>query len=227
MTEEVKPLFNRTYTPDRFTEILRKYKFLGIAGKKRHGKGTTSNVIKMALKSRMQIFEMSLADPLKEATQAMMGGEDTNYYGEEKDREAPMAAVWRERYGEKFNTFRRGLQTNGTDIFRNLVCSTWWIDCFEARALAVAEKFDPCEVLFILPDVRFDNEAAHIKILGGILVEVIRDGYDSVDGHASEKGVSEQYINKKYRADSIFVVRQNAMKIMSDYRAYLNRGLPE
>jgi hypothetical protein len=47
--------------------------------------------------------------------------------------------------------------------------------------------------VFMIPDVRFENEADWLRSEGGILIEVSR-GSPGEDSHASEAGVPDKYI---------------------------------
>jgi len=69
------------------------------------------------------------------------------------------------------------LQEYGTEV-RRTDDPSYWLDAWEARR--------PVEADIVAPDVRFLNEAEHIKRLGGWVIRVQRPGYEG-DGHASER----------------------------------------
>lgn len=83
-------------------------------------------------------------------------------------------------------TVGRLLQVLGTECFRDLLGADVWIDAFVRRW--EADGRPPA----VVSDVRFPNEAAAIRALGGVVVRVQRaaagrsDGRDA--GHSSERG---------------------------------------
>jgi len=56
------------------------------------------------------------------------------------------------------------------------------------------KDFDFKKQRWIIPDVRYNNEAKAIKDRGGIIIKVERD-VGITDTHASEKGISDEYID--------------------------------
>jgi hypothetical protein len=100
----------------------------------------------------------------------------------------------------KFNDFwgmtnREILQKVGTDAFRNGFHPDTWVKIAELQIQKLLNEGKK----IIVTDCRFDNEAALIEKLGGIVMKVERTGYEnnltsSEKTHASEKGVDGQYI---------------------------------
>ena len=100
----------------------------------------------------------------------------------------------------KFNDFwgmtnREILQKVGTDAFRNGFHPDTWVKIAELHIQKLLNEGKK----IIVTDCRFDNEAALIEKLGGIVMKVERTGYEnnltsSEKTHASEKGVDGQYI---------------------------------
>lgn len=86
---------------------------------------------------------------------------------------------------KRHREFRRLLQVYGTDIIRHKIGEDYWV-----RAM----KQEICSAWsggrdVVVTGVRFDNEAAMIRRLGGIVLEVVRPGYGGDDPHVSEQGV--------------------------------------
>lgn len=73
---------------------------------------------------------------------------------------------------------RRLLQTIGTDGVRAHLGADAWVRAFE---LARDRRADT-----VAPDVRFPNEADHIRRHGGIVIRIDRPGFGPVNGHVSE-----------------------------------------
>lgn len=82
-------------------------------------------------------------------------------------------------------TFRELLQFIGTDVCREILDTDIWLKIGKKKILRwLKDEKNPCSV--IVTDVRFDNEAALIKELGGDMVEIKRDIPETGDTHASE-----------------------------------------
>lgn len=73
---------------------------------------------------------------------------------------------------------RRLLQTIGTDGVRAHLGADAWVRAFD---LARDRRADT-----VAPDVRFPNEADHIRRHGGLVIRIDRPGVGPVNGHASE-----------------------------------------
>ncbi len=79
----------------------------------------------------------------------------------------------------EFPEVRRLMQKLGTEGVREHVGQTTWLDVVERRIV------DNPTTSYIISDVRFDNEAAMIQRLGGLVVRLDRDA-EHTDSHASE-----------------------------------------
>ena len=79
-------------------------------------------------------------------------------------------------------TPRRAMQTLGTEWGRALAPDLW-VEMWAASIVGLERV--------VADDVRFENEVAAVRALGGIVVEVRRPGIVSLgDAHASEVGVT-------------------------------------
>lgn len=76
------------------------------------------------------------------------------------------------------NTPRQLLQKVGTEVFRQGVSDTYWIN----KAINSLDKSKD----YVLDDVRFINEAEALKAEGAAMVRIKRAGLSSNDTHASE-----------------------------------------
>ena len=72
---------------------------------------------------------------------------------------------------------REFLQNLGMAL-RNQIGENVWVD-------AAFQGYDP-DVPTVVTDVRFPNEIAHIKKLGGIIVRIDRVGHEAANSHVSE-----------------------------------------
>lgn len=88
-------------------------------------------------------------------------------------------------YSKYKMTYRQMLQLFGTEVCRYFKDDIW-------ISLAAQQIKQTDNV--VITDVRFDNEASMIQELGGIIVEVNRDGVKS-DGHISENRLTFSLID--------------------------------
>jgi energy-coupling factor transporter ATP-binding protein EcfA2 len=82
-------------------------------------------------------------------------------------------------------TVRQILQHVGTDVFRK-IDPDCWVRMWEMEVLKISK---PHGVVIIVPDVRFPNEAAAVREMGGIVIGLLRKPAD--DDHESEQSVDE------------------------------------
>lgn len=146
---------------------------IGIAGPAQSGKSTLSNEFRRLIEFRGGEFhEKPFAGPLK-AMLAVIGVSTL-----EKDKNAVDA-----RFGVSPRIL---MQTLGTEWGRKINPDAW---------LNVWRSQLPASGLVVVPDVRFENEAAAIRGLGGILIHVTRPvtaDMLAVPAHASEAGIKRQ-----------------------------------
>jgi len=163
---------------------------IGLAGPKGVGKSTYANQLVFDMYKTREwsdaIRIISFASPLKE----MLGCIVHKDYIEDKERVIPNLGV----------SARHCLQTLGTEWGRNLISDSIWIDITRHRI----EESDA--TVFIIDDVRFDNEAEMIRDMGGEVWKLSRSGVNEDDAHISESGVSDNLITKHVNLDSKPVV---------------------
>lgn len=200
---------------------------IGISAKARSGKGTLAQY----LTTHSGLKEYSLSTPIKDVIDALFGWDDRHRDGELKEVDCPVKItgssmldaymVWNlypffERYGLNFfheihdriipaldikdytlgkyaNTGiispRQAYQKFGTEYGRKQIDEKIWLDMAPSDC--------------IISDVRFENEATHVRE-NGALIHLIRDNRNSIYNteHESEKGVS--------RVDSDYVIYNNS-----------------
>lgn len=84
-------------------------------------------------------------------------------------------------------TPRRLMQTLGTEWGRETVAPDFWADVWRMRAIGALEVGDR----IVVDDCRFENEAAVIRALGGVVIGITRrDPARQAGAHASEAGVA-------------------------------------
>lgn len=150
---------------------------IGISGRMGSGKDTVAKIIKDKFPDKN--FEIiHFADPLKLFC--------IDYLGLHYDY------VYTEKGKKCFNPYwnmtnREILQKVGTDALRNGFDKDVWVKIMELRILNNPDKN------FIIPDVRFDNEAEMVNKHSGIMLNITRNSANK-DSHISEKGISKELI---------------------------------
>lgn len=151
-------------------------KLVGFTGRARVGKDTAATVVIEKYDGHRYAF----ADPIREMLRCIGVSADSVY-----DKEAPIAP-----YGK---SLREMMQTLGTEWGRNLIHSDIWLIAARHRI----EWLLTSGACVVLSDVRFDNEAAFIKSLGGVVIEIIRPEIEEqVREHVSENGVSTHLVDR-------------------------------
>lgn len=145
---------------------------IGITGRKRHGKDTLAQRLIDCHGFRRR----GLADPVKRAAMLIYGLTWEQANGLDGfDREAPLPDLG--------VSVRHILQRIGTDVARNIHNDTWVLHMMREMAETPGG-------LWVVPDVRFPNEARAIRMMGGHVWKVVRPSLpDAGDSHASETGV--------------------------------------
>ncbi len=142
-------------------------KVIGLSGLIGSGKTTAA----LALVDRLGYTRERFAEPLK-AMMAALGLSQDDIDGPTK--ELPSALLCGK-------TPRHAMQTIGMEWGRQCIGPDIWVNAWARKAAQHA--------LVVADDVRFPNEAAMIKSLGGVVIKIIRAGQWQ-DPHPSEAGVA-------------------------------------
>lgn len=141
---------------------------IGITGRARSGKDTVANFIVAAQGG----YRYSFADPLRAMLVPL--GVDLNdpYWQARKEEVIPALGV----------SPRRLMQTLGTEWGRVMINPDMWLIMAQQRLLAHGPGM-------VIPDVRFENEAAWVRKHGGRIIHLTRPNTKAVEAHASEAGI--------------------------------------
>ena len=155
------------------------HNLIGFHGPKQSGKSTAASVF-----TRLGYAEVAFADPLKRMMAALLYDLgiptweiDRMLWGDLKEIELPELSG---------RTPRHAMQTLGTEWGRTCMHPGFWVNIVRQQ---IAN--DPNQRR-VFSDVRFENEAAVIRDLGGIIVHIERPGLPTGDAHASEQGIARQ-----------------------------------
>ena len=158
---------------------------IGIAGKAGSGKSTAAAI----LVDKLLFTEISLADPMKRFLKELMNWSEARLWGASEKRAEPDT---RYRVGRECITARGALQQLGTEFGRNLHPDIW-VDyllhqingcrlagCGYDKFIGLIPKSDKREIFpsmdFVVPDIRFENEARAVQRNGGGVIFINRPG---------------------------------------------------
>lgn len=144
---------------------------IGITGRARSGKDTVANFIIAAIGG----YRYSFADPIRAMLVPLGVDMSDPYWQAHKEDPIPALGV----------SPRRMMQTLGTEWGRQLIHPDLWIFMAHQRLLQNGPGM-------VIPDVRFENEAAWVRKHGGRIIHVIRPDAKAVEDHVSEKGIEIQ-----------------------------------
>lgn len=164
----------------------------GICGEKFSGKDTVADaIVSRYARAGRKAQKIAFAAPLKDAVCAMFHWDRSQLEDHEfKENPEPITG----------KTPRYIMQALGTEFGRVLLHDQIWI----RLAAANVERCLKEDVVPILTDVRFENEAAFLRgFVGGHLIHVINPAtVTRTDAHPSENGVAKKvgdstFINDK------------------------------
>ena len=147
---------------------------IGITGTKGAGKDAlASSLIRMGWKHHVDVRRVAFADKLKEVCADLFGLTYLQLHGDMASKEAVDA-----RWGM---SAREILQKMGTEVGRSVHPDVWI-----RYVMRQIEKAP--DAIWVISDVRFENEAAAVRDAGGIIVRIERPSQGSAEfaGHASE-----------------------------------------
>jgi dephospho-CoA kinase len=147
---------------------LKQAKLIGIAGRARSGKDTVADM----LVTMRGGYRYSFADPIRSMLRGI--GIDMNDPEWIANKEKPIPGLGRSP--------RYLMQTLGTEWGRQLVNEDIWKIIAEINLLQTGSGM-------IISDVRFDNETAWVRSMGGIVIHIDRPDAPVVEAHSSEAGV--------------------------------------
>lgn len=102
-------------------------------------------------------------------------------------------------------TPRQAMQYLGDEWGRQLIGPDIWVHA----ALNKANKYLAIGRSVVIDDVRYDNEAQEILRQGGVIIRLVRQGFEPSTEHASEEGLSGYLV-------TYFVSNNQAPRITAD-----------
>lgn len=170
-------------------------KIIAFAGRKQSGKTTCANAVldfwQKTLPKELEAKIYNFADPLKQdICMGVLGLTYEQCYGSDEEKNSLTDIRWEDLPGFNIETdkpkdyhisgqmtARQVLQFIGTDIFRRIKNDVW-----ANSTIAKIKKESPS--LALIADCRFPNEVKAVKDVGGIVIKLTRNPFNS--SHSSE-----------------------------------------
>lgn len=195
---------------------------VGLTGRKQAGKNAVAKAL--AVSSTLPVVEVSFAAKLKESAAAVLGVTVEQLEGWKNNPHAVVSVGIGVEDGwlveGKTQPVRHFLQRYGTEGHRDVFGEDFWLDA--ALPLPDASGYLRYhDALYVVTDVRFENEARRVKDLGGTIVRVIGPAAVELatDSHASEEQLDEDlvdfFFDNSRRDDSYVALSYGARKLLS------------
>lgn len=189
--------------PEITLEYPRSPRIIALCGRKRAGKDTAASALRC-----FGYKPIAFAEPLKQMLVAFLVGSGwdhriAHYTVYEGDREKPLDPL-------NGRSVRHALQALGTEWGRDLMHPDLWRD---ATMRAIAAQPDR---RFVVTDMRFPNEAAAVKRVGGIIIRIDRNDPSAMqDSHISEQMIDE--IAPDYVIQNVSPSAKAFTKVVQDF----------
>ena len=154
---------------------------IGICGKAGAGKSTVADMMAKELVERgyPEVHVLSFADPMRDLIRDIFSPDDYDKGTSVDTKQIHLMG------GFENATYRRVMQTLGTEWGREMIDENIWIDALNNRLNQIDDD-STTEPVFIIPDVRHDNEAMYVTTdMEGILAYVTGRCHEDM-GHQSE-----------------------------------------
>lgn len=185
-------------------------KIICFAGRKQSGKSSCCEYVYEQLKDKCSVQIYNFADPLKQVCIDILGLAPKQCYGEDKYKNELVDCEW----NGKQLTAREVMQILGTDILRKMQHNVW-----TGATIRKIQRDNPDVAL--IGDCRFPNEVEAVQKVGGIVIKLNRNIYNS--DHASETALDRQ----NYDELNFDAVIQNQFMDLEAKNEVLSRILKE
>jgi hypothetical protein len=159
------------------------FKIIAFAGRKQSGKTSSCEFVQSIYDTPLTSNTAKIynfADPLKQMCMDIFGLKRHQCYGTDDHKNELVNCYWPGTNAEM--TAREVLQYVGTDVFRSMQNNVW-----ADSTIRLIEKENPN--LALIADCRFPNEVEAVKSVGGLVVKLNRNLFNSQ--HSSESALDE------------------------------------
>lgn len=181
---------------------------IGVHGFKQSGKDTLADI----LVTQYGFKKVAFADNVKEALATIFSIPKDKLWGSDEDKQSLTSVRWNHLEGIQrsdksnpdFLTIRELMQIFATEICRDKIPSIW----YRYLDLKQAEKL-------VISDLRFENEARHLKDNGATIIAVYRHSAQA-SSHASESGIPDELIDYSIDNNDSLEALQSKVKELFD-----------
>lgn len=158
-------------------------KVLGFTGYAQSGKDAAAGfLVERGFK------KLSFAEPLRKAVYALNPIIGIDFIDDHFVRvQEILDAVGYETAKREYPEYRELLQRFGTDVGRTLFGEDFWVD-------RVTDQLDPA-FDYVIPDVRFQNEALAVRRFHGKVWRITRPGVGAINTHISDTGIDSLVVD--------------------------------
>lgn len=169
-------------------------KMIGLAGAAGAGKGVSASELVDNFDGEVAKF----AGPLKAMLRAFYVEQEVDPETIERKIEGDLKEVPCEFLDGK--TPRYAMQTLGTDWGRDMISENLWVNCAGRKAGRISGRGK----VAVFDDMRFPNEVAFVKSMGGLTIRIVapENRRDAGSTHASESQVASLPVDYEIRNDS-------------------------
>lgn len=161
---------------------------IGFTGKAGSGKDTCADMITRSSQFDFDVCT-AFAKPIKDAARELFMLTRDQLHGSLKE-------VVDERWGA---SPRQIMQWLGTDMLRKHFGDDFFLKHMKMR---IEHAKNANVAMFLITDVRFDNEAEMVRDMGGKVVRIARPGVKPVNAHVSENGIQNRLVDFTIQNDS-------------------------
>jgi hypothetical protein len=151
-----------------------KRKLIALAGPAYCGKDTVAGI----LRREFPVCSLAFADPIRTMLRDAFGLTNEHFFG--KLKEVPLDWLGKSP--------RQLMQTLGTEWGRGLIHEDLWLIMAERKVSEIHSSGFHA----VITDCRFENEAARVRALGGVVWHIKRGESRPVNAHVSEMGIQFQ-----------------------------------
>lgn len=167
--------------------------YIGIGGKKRHGKDTFADYVKDSILNQQRcvsVIRRGFADAIREEVAVFLCRELAGSPKWPRNPVTRLQTIMRSLNSQEEcakEPFRLLLQWWGVEFRRREFGERYWINALEGFAETWLQIVPNEEKLVILiPDLRLPNEIEFIRAHDGVLIKVERPDRESADAHITE-----------------------------------------
>jgi hypothetical protein len=159
-------------------------KIIGLTGPAGSGKDTVRQILE---KSHLQCTGLAFADPMRAMLAPLLDlcGVGNEWMTQRELKELPIPGL-----GQSYRVLAQRL---GTEWGRS-IDPDFWVKVAAASMAEVMNIKGP-DTVFVISDVRFDNEAQWVKDHGGVIWHIHRPSAQAVAAHQSENGIRPELVD--------------------------------